>query len=416
MVSRFKRGLRIEWIKAHNFKNFKDLNVSLDDFNVVIGANSSGKSNFIQIFNFLKHIAVHSLDNAISMQGGAEYLVNFDQQDKTIWIEVMFKAVGRPPRIRVPMGRRIGFIRCKYTFEIRLEGQARSDIISDKLRLDLVSVASGNIDPEEVIGHLTIEKGEDGERHIDVKVDGKKRKLKHPIFRDIWERRQFLILEDHAITRYLISDISHFFYSSNVYDFDLKAAKSASTIKGMAGLENNGSNLAVVLKNTLQIKDARKSFLNFLIDFFPFVESIDIKQSLDNSFVFTVKEKYFKQTPLPATLISDGTASIAAIILALYFERNELSVFEEPERSIHPGMILRLVETFKDASNISQIIVTTHNPELLRHVDIENIFTVTRNDIGESKIIKPKNLEVVKQFLDEDMGVEDLFVQKLLGD
>ena len=42
--------------KVHisNFKSFKDITVSLDKFNVIVGPNSSGKTNFIEFFKFLK--------------------------------------------------------------------------------------------------------------------------------------------------------------------------------------------------------------------------------------------------------------------------------------------------------------------------------------------------------------------------
>ncbi|MHC3130004.1 MAG: AAA family ATPase [Candidatus Bathyarchaeota archaeon] len=43
-------------IRIDNFKSFKKLDVTLNQFNVLIGANASGKSNFVSIFSFLKDI------------------------------------------------------------------------------------------------------------------------------------------------------------------------------------------------------------------------------------------------------------------------------------------------------------------------------------------------------------------------
>ena len=65
-------------IKITNFKSFKRLEVEMGKFNVLIGANASGKSNFIQIFKFLRDIMRSGLENAISMQGGIEYLRNIN--------------------------------------------------------------------------------------------------------------------------------------------------------------------------------------------------------------------------------------------------------------------------------------------------------------------------------------------------
>ena len=70
--------MNIKSISVTNFKSFKELEVKFDKFNVLIGANASGKSNFVQIFKFMKDIENHDLDNAISMQGGIEYLRNIN--------------------------------------------------------------------------------------------------------------------------------------------------------------------------------------------------------------------------------------------------------------------------------------------------------------------------------------------------
>ncbi len=48
--------MAIKRIRVRNFKSFKDLEVELGKFNLLIGANASGKSNFIRIFEFLRDI------------------------------------------------------------------------------------------------------------------------------------------------------------------------------------------------------------------------------------------------------------------------------------------------------------------------------------------------------------------------
>ena len=42
----------INKVKVENFKSFKNLELDLGKFNVIIGQNASGKSNFKQIFTF----------------------------------------------------------------------------------------------------------------------------------------------------------------------------------------------------------------------------------------------------------------------------------------------------------------------------------------------------------------------------
>lgn len=66
--------MRISRIKLRNWKNFKDAEVSgLPDIVYVIGANASGKSNFLDALNFLKDVANPrggGLQQAVYKRGG----------------------------------------------------------------------------------------------------------------------------------------------------------------------------------------------------------------------------------------------------------------------------------------------------------------------------------------------------------
>lgn len=68
----------LQELEVRNFKCFESLHVNLDNFNVLIGANASGKSNFIRILKFLRNIVQYNLQDAISMEGGVEYLRNIN--------------------------------------------------------------------------------------------------------------------------------------------------------------------------------------------------------------------------------------------------------------------------------------------------------------------------------------------------
>lgn len=60
--------MKISRIECNNIKSFKNLSINLIDFNVIIGLNGSGKSNFILIFKFIKDILGSSLKEAIKNQ------------------------------------------------------------------------------------------------------------------------------------------------------------------------------------------------------------------------------------------------------------------------------------------------------------------------------------------------------------
>jgi len=63
-------------IHVEDFKSFSEFDADLSQFNIVIGSNAAGKSNFIAVFRFLRDIATLGIVNAIALQGGAEYIRN----------------------------------------------------------------------------------------------------------------------------------------------------------------------------------------------------------------------------------------------------------------------------------------------------------------------------------------------------
>ena len=66
----------ITCISVTNFKSFREMSFHPAAFNILIGSNASGKSNLIQLFIFLRDIAKYGIGNAISLQGGVDYLRN----------------------------------------------------------------------------------------------------------------------------------------------------------------------------------------------------------------------------------------------------------------------------------------------------------------------------------------------------
>ena len=149
----------------------------------------------------------------------------------------------------------------------------------------------------------------------------------------------------------------------------------------------------------------------------PFISDLEVDNFVDRSIIFKLKEKYSDEY-LAASFISDGTINLITLIIALYFEKNtinNLTIIEEPERNMHPSLISGMVDMMKDASIEKQIIITTHNPELLKRIGLESLFLISRDKEGYSKIINPDEKEEIKLFLKNDIGIEELFIQNLLG-
>jgi len=63
-------------IVIRNFKSFKEETINLDKLNILVGSNAAGKSNTIAILRFLNYVISNGLENALSLSGGIEYVLN----------------------------------------------------------------------------------------------------------------------------------------------------------------------------------------------------------------------------------------------------------------------------------------------------------------------------------------------------
>lgn len=414
----------IQRIKVTNFKSFKELEVVLGEFNVLIGANASGKSNFVQIFKFMKDIASHGLDNAVSMQGGVEYLRNINVgATENFSLKVVSDSDFRLVVRRTKNDDFIGIKTYETTYEFALKFKKRGlgfEIAKDNLTRQCNFVRleerKKKLEEKEKLGEgdVTVSRANGKVKiglHKPEEVPIKEEDIYPPFLREEKLPPNTLLIQTPF---FFIPQLEGFFGNISVYDFDPKLPKKATPITGKAELEEDGSNLSIILKKITENKEKRRKLFNLVNDLLPFIGNLDVENFADKSLLFKLQEIYFENQYLPASLISDGTINITALIVALYFEKKQLTIIEEPERNIHPYLISKVVDMMKDASQKKQIIATTHNPEIVKHAGLDNLLLVSRDEKGFSRVSRPAGTEEVKTFLENEIGIEELYVQNLL--
>lgn len=423
--------MAIKKIIVSNFKSFDKVDVDLGKFSVLIGANASGKSNFIQIFKFMRDLTSFGLDNAISMQGGLQYLVNTNiGSSQEFSIEVICDSVEEyEPPLFSSRKLMIGYavFEATYKFALNLAKTQKSfEITEDKLsfRCKFYNFVRH--------GRSLTKKEELGEGEISLlRIAGNPDlQLKQPKGLKIKEDELFpvfvarnLLRESKLGYRNLLIEYPSSFYigremksslqNISIYDFDPRLSKKPQTITGRAGLEEDGRNLAIVVNNLLKSGVKKRKLYNLMGELLPFASELKTEKFAD-TILFKLREKYSGNQFFPSFLISDGTINLTALIIALYFEDRALTVIEEPERNIHPYLISKVVDMMREASEKTQIITTTHNPEVVKHVDPKEILLVSRTREGYSRISKPAEKEEIRIFLENEMGIEELYVENLL--
>lgn len=404
--------MAITRIKVSNFKSFDDLEVELRPLNILVGANAAGKSNFLEVFRFVRDLAADGLENAVSIQGGMEYLTNLKIGGaKPFSLEIEFQH----PETFVLSGP---------------SGPIQAEVLATTYNLVLAPPVHG--------GTMSLVRDE-----ISHRCSFTKRDYVHDSTQELGtgdlliSHRGADVTDSIRLGRSEFSDLfpadstwklspeksllgrgghqPHLATEIAILDFDPKLSKRATLVGGKADLEADGSNLAIVLRNILADQEKRETFVRLLKDALPFVDDLRVDHFPTKSLLISLKERFSEQTYLPASFLSDGTIHLTALVLALFFEKAAITILEEPERSIHPHLISKVASMLKDASRRKQVIVTTHNPELVRNADLEDLLLVQRDEEGFSRISRPAESTEVRTFLENDLGIDELYVQDLLG-
>ena len=427
--------MAIKSVRIANFRSFDDFELDLGQFNVLVGANASGKSNLLHVFRFLKDIADHGLKDAISLQGGVDFLTNARigrarPLSMTITADVEERFGLRSENKDASESRTIG-IRVRevsYHFALKFSENEDAEIVRDRLTLkcgffrlaeepnDRAPTAERALGKGSIVLHNT-----NGELDCDLMLpEGVPLTERDflPLTSIIREETSpaALLLERHFFHHpiFMIPAGAFTGVGTAIYDFDSRQPKRATEIAGRSELAADGSNLALVLRKILGDDKEHRRFRLLVQAMLPFVEDVAVEPFSDKSLLMMLEESYAPETLFPATFISDGTINVIALIVALYFEEHSVVMIEEPERNIHPHLISAVVEMLKDKAEKKQILVTTHNPEVVEHAGLENLLLISRHKDGFSRVSRPSEKEMVNTFLKNEIGLGDLYVHNSL--
>lgn len=383
--------------RARNFKSFSDLDLDLGGLNVVIGANASGKSNLAALFGFLRDAHRRGLDNAVSLQGGAGCVRAFGRGAGSTSIELYLEldarlglAAPRTPGLRVTGAR--------WCLELRPAGAGLS-VVQDRWVFDVAR--SGDARPGTVTAEM-----KNGRVHLEADHPRREQILK--ALGGYEERTADLFIRSHLAAEFFPA-VTGFFRGIGVYDFEPGLAKGPVSAQ-VAELEGDGSNLALALRRILSDSRRRRMLNNLVSVLVPSARSVGAGQA-----GFWIDMGRPGSLRMPSHMLSDGTVGAVALVAALYFERRSLVVIEGPERSMHPSLMPRIMDMAREASVQKQVIMTTHSPELVRCADPGSLLLAARDGDGASHVSRPSRQGDVRAFLGHGVGIEELYVQDLLG-
>ena len=153
-------------------------------------------------------------------------------------------------------------------------------------------------------------------------------------------------------------------------------------------LMQDGSNLTSVFKQLSS--DVKKNIEEYLAVIVPGVHRVHARKCGPKErlqFIQYVAENKHSLI-FYSNNMSDGTLRALGILVALFQgnqkagERVTLVGIEEPEIALHPAAVGVLLDALRDASHKTQVIITSHSPDLLdnKDLDVESILAVEARD------------------------------------
>ncbi len=351
----------LDWITIKGFKSLASIErLPLRPINVLIGANGSGKSNFVEAFSFLRAIRKGNLRNYVSRAGGAERVLHFGSK-ATQSLKI-----------------RISFIDEKNQYEIILNPDDADGMF-----------------PSQETAYFWI-----------------KERYTTPMNARLRPRSSEAEISDPAIEDPVAQHIQKHLDSWRLYHFpDTGAAspmKKTGDVNDNRFLRPDGSNLAAFLYRLQETDRDRYRLIRDTVRLAaPFFEDFALEPLALNEDKILLEWKHRgKDAYFDASSLSDGTLrfmALATLLLQPQRLRPSVILLDEPELGLHPYAIALLASLIAQASAETQVILATQSSLLLDHFSPEDVLVAERAR-GATTLTRLKPEELKEWLADYSLG------------
>lgn len=348
---------QLEYITIKGFKSINTIEkLKLNPVNIVIGSNGSGKSNFIGIFSFLHSIREGRLQDYILKAGGANKVLHFGSKfTDTLYI--------------------------KIAFENKI----------NQYSIELQPTDNDELVPTNETTYFWKKPDYDRPYSSSLYQEGKEAGISQ---------------KNTSQTAEFVKDrlgnwrVYHFHDTSSS-----SPMKLTMDINENRFLKADGSNLASFLYYLQERhENSYRMIINSIRLVAPFFEDFVLSpQKLNPEKIKLEWRHKGSDNYFDASSFSDGTLRfIALTTLFLQPESYRPSVIlvDEPELGLHPYAIEILASLIRQASNTTQVIITTQSPLLLDNFEPEDVLVANRVD-GGTELTRLENNDSLNKWLDK---------------
>lgn len=365
-------GAFLRRVHIENFKSIDKCDVFLRPLTALVGRNGSGKSNFLDALRFVGDALQTSLDHAIKSRSGID--------------AVRRRSTGHPRDFALSLELALpGFLLASYSFELAARKDRGFAVKSEELTIrDQSGVVTARYLREEqnVTASIANTPPVLNDRLYLVNAAG------FPEFRPAYDA----------------------LLAMGFYNLNPEAIKELQSPDAGELLHGDGSNIASVIARLStqngETMSRIKDYLSTIVPGISDVERVSLGPRETLKFAQKVKGSQHPWSFYAASM-SDGTLrALGALVAVMQPTGTEKSInlvgIEEPETALHPAAAGALMNALREASAHTQILLTTHSPDLLDQIDVdrEGLLVVNAVD-GTTSIatIDPASRETIQRHL-----------------
>ena len=350
----------LDYITIRGFKSIGSIErLPLHRINVLIGANGSGKSNFIQAFAFLHAVRAGQLRNYVQRAGGADEILHFG------------------PKITEDMRFHISFGNERNQYSLTLAATDTGGLYPKSEGVYYWNKRTHRTPKIEPIH------GRDGEAGISNPSESR--------------------IGEH-VNRHLDRWRLYHFHDTSPGS----PMKRAADLHDSRLLRPDGSNLASFLYFLRRQHESSYDLIRRTVRLVaPFLDDFLLEpMSLNENKIRLEWRHVGSDAYFDVSSLSDGSLrfiALATLLLQPYFLRPSVILLDEPELGLHPYAIAALASLVMQASTKTQIIIATQSPLLLDHFRPEDVLVADREG-GGTKLTRLDSTRLEAWLADYSLG------------
>jgi len=382
---------RIESLRVENYRALRDVEFKdLTPMTVLLGPNGSGKSTVFDVFNFLSECFQSGLRHAWDRRGRSK--------------ELKSRGADGPIQFQLKYRERRGSPVITYALAID-EGPKGPVVVEESLRWRRQQYGNPFKFLEFRYGEGDAVSGEEP----DVQARRVKTSLRSP---DLIAVNTLGQLSDHPRVAALREFITDWYVSY----LSIERTREQPEAGPQERLSKSGDNLPNVIQYLKeQHPDRLEHIFRVLRERIPRLENVISEQMPNGNLLLQIKDAPFDQ-PILAKFASDGTMKMLSYLTVLNDpEPPHFIGLEEPENFLHPRLLPELAEVCREASDNSQLLITSHSPFLLNAMKPKEVRILYRDEHGFTQAQQASEIQGIPEQIEQGGKLGDLWMEGFFG-